>query len=205
MAKEPRGELVVVGAGFDYSPLDKKTVEQVQSAADRIRQSLKRTIESIIGVGQDLLAVKEALPHGQFGPWLRAEFAWTERTAQNFIAVAERFGPKTEMISDLAIDPTAAYLLSAPSAPDEARQAAVERAEAGERITAKVAKEILAKERKKPRRRKVAAEKLMEKLETALSRFRERWNPKDLSEMAQKLREFADSLQGESTGRRKRG
>jgi hypothetical protein len=200
MAKASKGELVVVQERFDYSPLEKKTAEQVQSAADRIRQSLKRTIESIIEVGNDLIAVKEVLPHGQFGPWLRAEFAWTERTAQNFIAVAERFGPKTEIISDLRIDPTAAYLLAAPSAPDEARQVAVERAEAGEHITPSVAKEILAKERKKPVRRKREAGDLTEKLTKALSRFRERWNPKELSELAQQLREFADSLDEETGG-----
>jgi hypothetical protein len=148
MAKS-KGALVVIEEQFDYSPLEKTVADKVQSAAERIRQSLKRTTDSIIEVGQELIVVKAALPHGKFGPWLRAEFAWTERTAQNFINVAERFGPKSEIISDLMIDPTAAYLLAAPSAPDEARQAAVERAEAGEHITAKVAKEILAQERKK--------------------------------------------------------
>src|ERR1051326_6685695 len=121
MAKATKGALVVVDERFDYSPLEKKVAEKVQSAAERIRQSMKRTIESIIEVGNDLIAAKEALPHGRFGHWLRAEFAWTERTAQNFIAVAERFGPKSEMISDLKIEPTAAYLLAAPSAPDQAR------------------------------------------------------------------------------------
>jgi hypothetical protein len=204
MAKPSRGELVVVQEQFDYSPLEKKTAEQVQAAADRIRQSLKRTIESIIEVGNDLVAVKEALPHGQFGPWLRAEFAWTERTAQNFIAVAERFGPKTEIISDLRIDPTAAYLLAAPSTPDEARQVAVKRAEAGEHITPSVAKEILAKERKKPTRRRRGAEDLAENLRKALTRFRERWNPKELSELAKQLREFADSLDEGTDGSKRR-
>jgi hypothetical protein len=40
--------------------------------------------------------------------------------AQNFMAVAGAFGPKTDIIADLAIQPTAAYLLAAPSVPDEA-------------------------------------------------------------------------------------
>jgi hypothetical protein len=147
------------------SGLETKTAEKVKAAAERIRETVKRTVVDIIQVGDELLSVKEALPHGRFGPWLRAEFGWTERTAQNFMAVAERFG-KTEMISDLKIEPTAAYLLAAPSTPDEARQVAVERAEAGERITAKVAKQILAKERKKPgrRRRRASAAELAERL-----------------------------------------
>jgi hypothetical protein len=206
MAKEPKGELVVIEQRFDYSPLETKTAEKVKAAADRIREKVKRTVADIIEVGDELLAVKEALPHGEFGSWLRAEFGWTERTAQNFMAVAERFG-KSEMISDLKIEPTAAYLLAAPSAPDEARQVAVERAEAGERITAKVAKQILAKERKKPgkRRRRASAEELTEKLEATLGRFRDRWNQKELSELAKKLREFADSLEEVRGGSKKKG
>jgi hypothetical protein len=198
MAKS-KGALVVVEAAFDYSPLEKKVADEVQSAAERIRQSLKRTTDSIIEVGQELIAVKAALPHGKFGPWLRAEFAWTERTAQNFINVAERFGPESEIISDLKIDPTAAYLLSAPSAPDQARQVAIERAEGEEQITAKLAKEILAKERRKPRRRRVSTATLKEKLGKALTRYRDRWDSKELSELAQQLREFADSLDEDST------
>src|SRR5947208_15313192 len=84
------------------------------------------------------LAVKEALEHGHFGPWLKAEFGWGERTAQNFMSVAERF--KFAKIADLPIQPSAAYYLAAPSVPDEARQQAIERAEAGEEINTAVAK-----------------------------------------------------------------
>jgi hypothetical protein len=207
MAKESKGELVVVEPRFDYAPLGAKTAEKVQASAARIRETVKRTIEDIIAVGTELLAVKEALPHGQFLPWLRAEFGWTERTARNFMAVAEQFGPKTEMISDLQIEPTAAYLLAAPSAPDEAREAAVERAQAGERITAKEARRILAEERKKPgrRRKRASGEKLGERLERLLTRLRDQWNQKDLGELARRLREFADSLEEGKGGPKKKG
>jgi hypothetical protein len=205
MAKEEKGELVVVQPGFDYTPLATKTANKVKEAADRIRQTVKRTIEDIIAVGKDLVTVKETLPHGQFTPWLRAEFGWTERTARNFMAVAEQFG-KTEMISDLKIEPTAAYLLAAPSAPDEARETAVKLAEEGERITPKVAKQILAKERRKTSRRRKggSTEKLSEKLLNALTRFQERWNPKELSDLAKQLRDFADSLTETRSGSRKK-
>lgn len=206
MAKQEKGELVVVQPGFDYAPLAAKTASKVKEAADRIRQAVKRTLEDIIAVGNDLLAVKETLPHGQFTPWLRAEFGWTERTARNFMAVAEQFGPKKEIISDLRIDPTAAYLLAAPSAPDEAREAAVKLAEEGERVTPKVAKELLAKERRKTSRRRKggSTEKLSEKLLNVLTRFQERWNPKELSELAKQLRDFADSLIETKSGSRKK-
>lgn len=59
-----------------------------------------------------------ALEHGQFRAWLRGEFGWSERMAQNFMSVAERFGPKTEIIADLTIQLTVVYLLAAPSVPD---------------------------------------------------------------------------------------
>jgi hypothetical protein len=204
VARQPKGELIVVG--FNYELLEARVAEKARSSAQRIRDKVKRTIEDIIEVGNDLLAVREALPHGQFGPWLAAEFGWTERTARNFMAVAERFGPKTEIISDLTIQPTAAYLLAAPSAPDEAREAAIERAEAGEQITTAVAKEILAETRKKsrPRRKKaIPTDKLAVRLVKALERYRERWNPKELSELARRLREFADGLEeSQPKGRR---
>src|SRR5947209_14037837 len=171
MAKPVKGELVILG--FDYSPLDTKIAEQARSTADRIRERLTKTLEDLIEVGSDLLAVKEALDHGQFGAWLRSEFGWAERTARNFMSVAERFG-KSARVAELTIDPTAAYLLAAPSTPDEARQAAVERAEAGEHVTTAVAKEILAETRKKrPRRSKaIPPDKLGLRLTKVLERYK---------------------------------
>lgn len=204
MAKEAKGELVILG--FDYSPLDTKIAEKARSVADRIRERLKKTLEDLIEVGSDLLAVKEAVGHGHFGPWLRAEFGWTERTAQNFMSVAERFGGNTKAISHLPIDPTAAYLLAAPSAPDEARQNAVERAEAGERVTTAVAKEILAETRKKrPRRSKaIPPDKLGLRLVKVLERYKEKWKHDDLADLARQLREFADALDKPERGSRRK-
>jgi hypothetical protein len=195
MAKQPKPKPVVI-SGFDYS-LVGDAADKVRSSAEKIRHMLQKSIEDIIEIGLELLAVKEAVGHGHFGAWLRAEFGWTDRTAQNFMAVAQAFGPKTEMISDLTIQPTAAYLLAAPSAPDQARKQAIERAEAGEDITTAVAKEILADTRKIGRRkeRRIPTDKLSAQLVKALERWRERWGQKDLSRLARYLREFADELE----------
>ncbi len=203
MAKQPKGELVVIG--FNYDLLETKLADKVRSAADRIRERVKKTVEDIIEVGNDLLAVKEALPHGQFLPWLKAEFGWSERSAQNFMGVAEQF--KSAKIADLPIQPSAAYLLAAPSVPNEAREKAVEKAEAGEEITFATATEIVAEARKKkrPRRQKtMPAEKLAGRLVTVLERYRDRWDPKELAELARQLREFADSLDSQKGGKRAR-
>ncbi len=200
MAKQPKGELVVIR--FNYDLLETKVADKVRNAADRIRERIKKTVEDIIEVGNDLLAVKEALPHGQFLPWLRAEFGWSERSAQNFMSVAEKF--KSAKIADLPIQPSAAYLLAAPSVPDEAREKAVEKAEAGEEITFAAAREIVAEARKKrPRRQKtIPADKLAGRLVGVLERYRDRWDPKELAELARQLREFADSLDSQKGGKK---
>jgi Protein of unknown function (DUF3102) len=205
VAKKSKTELVTVGSGFDYAALDRAVAEQLRTAAKSIREKVKRTIEHIIEVGFDLLKVKDALPHGQFGPWLASEFGWTDRLARRFMDVAEVFGPKSDIISDLAIAPTAAYLLAAPSTPYEARQVAVERAKSGETITAAVAKEILGTARKKAGKKgeSVPSKKLRQRLERVLDRFREQWNQKEFSELACQLREFADGLEKAKPNERK--
>jgi hypothetical protein len=45
---------------------------------------------------------------------------------------------------------------------------------------------------------------LKEKLAKALGRYRDRWDPNDLSELAQQLREFAASLEQEPATKRKK-
>ena len=99
-------------------------------------------------IGNDLLAAKMALPHGQFHPWPHAEFGWPEQTARNFRAGAEQFG-KSAIFADLPIQPSAAYLLAAPPVPNGPRQAAVEKADVGQEITVATAKKIMAEAKKK--------------------------------------------------------
>jgi hypothetical protein len=175
--RSSRRELIVLG--FDSSPLEAKVAEKVRSSAGAIRQQVRNTLESAIKVGQELLAVKEALPHGQFLPWQRAEFQWAGRTAYNFTSVATRF--KVGTIANLPKDPTTAYLLAAPFTSDEARQIVVELAEAGEKITTAVSKEIVAEAKK-------------------IGKKKAKPIPAEMLGLAHKLREFADAL--EKPGRR---
>jgi hypothetical protein len=199
-AQASQGELEILDR-FDYAPLDAEIAQQVQKATERIRQLVKRTLEDLLAVGTELLTVKQSLPHGSFGPWLRAEFGWKERTARNFMAVAQRFGGKTAIIADLPIEPTAAYLLAAPSVPEEASAAAIQRAESGVHITVAVAKEILRTVQKKSEGRRKAPSaalpdgKLLGQLLESLESFRRRWDRQQLSVLARQLREFADSLE----------
>ena len=68
--------------------------------ANRIRQLQADVQHGIIEIGFELIAAKEEIGHGGWGRWLQNEFEWTERTARNFMAMAERFGNR-KTFSDL--------------------------------------------------------------------------------------------------------
>ena len=67
----------------------------------------------ILEMGQELLAAREEAQHGTWTAFL-SRCGIEERTAQNYMRVAEQFGDKPEMIS--ALPSTALYALAAPSA-----------------------------------------------------------------------------------------
>lgn len=129
---------------FDYNGVVGRDVKACESAANRIRKRERRMCLDVVSIGEELLVVKERLPHGMFGKWLDHHFGWTDRAARMFIGAAEVFG-KTENFSELTIDQSAMYLLSADSCPEDATNEAIKRAKKGERITHKVAKDIRAK------------------------------------------------------------
>lgn len=60
----------------------------VQAWVDKIRPHLTQAIESIVATGRDLIAAKEELPHGSFGPLLD-ELGLSPRVAQRFMRIAE--------------------------------------------------------------------------------------------------------------------
>ncbi len=99
------------------------------------------------------------------------------------------FEGNPQSISDRTILLTAVYLPAPPFVPDEARQQAIGRAEAGEEITTSVAKEILAETRRvrRPKRQKPVpltrpADMPGLRLVRALKRYRKRWNRKGLAD-----------------------
>jgi hypothetical protein len=106
MDKHVNGDLIIRGA-FDYAALETALAKRTRATADRIRQMIRNSLENIIEIGTELVAVKNALPHGQFGKWLDVEFGWSERTVRNFMAVAERFGTSANF-ADLPIQLSAA-------------------------------------------------------------------------------------------------
>ena len=75
-------------------------VVTLEERANKIRQLQADVQRGIIEIGFELIAAKKEIGHGKWGDWLQAEFDWTDRTARNFMAVAERFGNR-KTFSDL--------------------------------------------------------------------------------------------------------
>lgn len=116
---------------FDYSTLPEAIAIEARGASERIRMRLRRTAEDIVETGRELAAMKEKLPHGQFLPWIEAEFEMSERTAHNFMAVSKRF--KSATVADFS--PKVLYALAAPSTPEAVVEKAIEKASAGEKVS----------------------------------------------------------------------
>ena len=82
----------LIQLAFDYESLDLEVRIVVQQRTSEIRERLRRTAQDIVEVGQRMIEVKDRLPHGQFGPWLGAEFGMSEGHARKMMQVYRAFG-----------------------------------------------------------------------------------------------------------------
>ncbi|GHO98638.1 hypothetical protein KSF_086860 [Reticulibacter mediterranei] len=98
---------------FDYSALDEETRIFVQQKTEETHVYLKRTTETIVQIGHNLLTVQQRLGHGRFMAWLQAEFAMNYYTAHNCMLVASRFGDKFRNFQNFPA--SVLYLLAQPS------------------------------------------------------------------------------------------
>jgi hypothetical protein len=104
--------------------------------AAEIRKLGKRAVQDIIEIGRRLTEAKKILGWGNWLPWLEREFGWSERTAQNFMRVAELAESAT--VADLNVDLRGLYLLASPSIRErhpEIIEAVAERSARGEPTT----------------------------------------------------------------------
>ena len=139
---DPPATIVEQEPGFNYYALDRDTADYVRNLTGEIRTRGQRMCTELIAIGHDLINVKDALPHGQFGRWLTAEFGWSERTARNYMALAEAFGHlNSATLADS--EPTALYALAANTVPDEVRERFIAQAGAGQPIRHKEVREKL--------------------------------------------------------------
>lgn len=140
-------------AKFNYAMLTEDKAASARAAAERIRGRMQLAAESIIEVGKELIAQKAALGHGNFLPWIEAEFGMSRDSAHRFMTIAGELGPNVEHVRHLSS--RTLYALAAPSTPEPVRAEVLERAANGEKVTAK---EIEALKRKLAKAEEEAAE-----------------------------------------------
>ncbi len=133
-------------ASFDYTQLDPETRIVVQQKASEIRERIDSIKRATSEIGQRLIETKARLGHGQWGAWLRAEFQWSQDSAERFIQVAQltQQNPHYAEFED-RFARTALTALSAPSTPEAARNEALAQAEAGKQVSHKEVKQIIAR------------------------------------------------------------
>ena len=119
--------------GFDYRDVPEEQRGEVHELVGRIQKNKTQMFVSAVAMGVDLSKLKQVLPHGRFGPLLKREFQWTQKTAENYMKLARHFVDIIEPFSDLNL--TTARALVAPSTPSVVRDELFARAEAGETIT----------------------------------------------------------------------
>lgn len=138
-------EAAPLDATFDYNALDAESRIVVRQKTGEIREHLDQMQRSAIQVGQRLIEIKERLGHGHWGRWLEAEFRWSDQTATNFMNAAQLAGENPKFLEfEDRLARSALTALAAPSTPPEAREEAITRAGAGEKITNAKAQEIIA-------------------------------------------------------------
>lgn len=123
----------VVDIGFDYSALTPTDRDEVREVAVRIRLRMSRTVQEVIEIGRDLIAVKEKLGHGKFLRWIETEFRMSDHTASNIMNVARRFGDQIPNYFEFG--PSVLYALAAPSTSDEVVEEVISKSANGEKVT----------------------------------------------------------------------
>lgn len=89
------------------SEITTERITRIQTLAAELDQLGRTAIEKAIEAGNLLRECKESLAHGDWLPWLKSNFAFSERTAQNWISIARaeaRGDLKSATVADLGIN-----------------------------------------------------------------------------------------------------
>jgi hypothetical protein len=112
--------------------------------ADAIRALARRTVHDIIEIGRQLAEAKKMLGHGNFLPWVKQEFAWSEDTAERLIAV-HALQSQIPHVAEFNLPLSGLYLLSRNSTPLEAVEAVVAKAQSGKPVSVAEIKSVIQK------------------------------------------------------------
>lgn len=85
----------------------------VNTELEKIEQEIitlkNQTAENIILMGQKFIEAKKLVLHGEWGKWLEEKVGFSQRTANQFMRIAEEYGSNSQAISNL--EATKIYLL----------------------------------------------------------------------------------------------
>lgn len=85
----------------------------VNMELEKIEQEIitlkNQTAENIILMGQKFIEAKKLVPHGGWGRWLEDKVGFSQRTANQFMRIAQEYGSNSQAISNL--EATKIYLL----------------------------------------------------------------------------------------------
>jgi hypothetical protein len=129
------------------APRIEMLAEEIRTYDAHLHRAASDFVVAAVEIGKRLLQVRELLPHGQWLPWLREHFDWSEQTARNYMNAASGMGRRK--LEGLAIEPSALYALTAPSADPEALDAAIRHARRGATITYSEARDLVRQHRPK--------------------------------------------------------
>lgn len=69
-----------------------EVVRTVDVIAAEINALTATMLTNVIEIGRRMVEAKEMLPHGQFGPWLKANTPYSTSTANNYMRLFEAYG-----------------------------------------------------------------------------------------------------------------
>lgn len=103
------------------SEIQKTKADQINELHGELTGLVKATVDKAIEIGGLLHEQKQALPHGEWIPWVRENLAFSERWARDYMRFyRERDKLKTANVADLS---DARALLTERQQPEEPRQA----------------------------------------------------------------------------------
>ncbi len=135
----------LVQLSFDYSANEipageaKSLEKHAKVICDTIERVRKTTVEGVMKLGEHLYEAHEVLCNhgdGTWGKWCKDRCGISRMQAQRAIDAYNQFADCNKLLQ--TSDPSALYLLSAPSCPKEATDEAIRRAEKNEHISHKV-------------------------------------------------------------------
>lgn len=136
---------------FNDRCLSSEDREWLADQKRKLHLSAMRAAREVLDLGTLLLQVRKRIGHGRFVAWCRSELPWSRQQTWRMMRAASVFTANGEMSHCVTFEPTALYVLSQPSTPQTVREYALGLAKSGEKVTGKIAKEILKSARATPK------------------------------------------------------